>query len=37
MWRDQSYGASSRLSGFEPLPGFLNFQSGISLEDASLE
>lgn len=37
MWRDQSYGATKNLEGFEPLPGFLNFQSGISLENASLK
>jgi len=34
MWRDQSYGASTKLMGFEPLPGFLSFQSGIMLENA---
>lgn len=34
MWRDQSYGASTKLQGFEPLPGFLSFQSGIMLENA---
>lgn len=37
MWRDQSYGASAHVVGFKPLPGFLNFQSGISLEHAYLE
>jgi len=34
MWRDQSYGANAMLEGFEPLPGFLSFQSGIMLEVA---
>lgn len=37
MWRDQSYGAGKDLVGFEPLPGFLNFQSGISLENAYMQ
>lgn len=37
MWRDQSYAASADLQGFEPLPGFLSFQSGIMLERAYLE
>ncbi len=37
MWRDQSYAASVKVQGFEPLPGFLSFQSGIMLEDAFKE
>ncbi len=37
MWRDQSYGAKKSLVGFTPLPGFLSFQSGIMLEQASLQ
>jgi glutathione transport system substrate-binding protein len=36
MWRDQSYAAKKGLSGFQNLPGFLSFQSGISLEEAVL-
>jgi glutathione transport system substrate-binding protein len=36
MWRDQSYAAKKSLTGFKPLPGFLSFQSGISLETASI-
>lgn len=36
MWRDQSYAAKKSLIGFKPLPGFLSFQSGISLETASI-
>ncbi len=36
MWRDQSYAATSKLKGFSPLPGFLNFQSGIRLQNAYL-
>lgn len=34
MWRDQSYAASNDVQGFEPLPGFLSFQSGYMLEEA---
>lgn len=34
MWRDQSYAASVDVEGFEPMPGFLSFQSGIMLERA---
>lgn len=34
MWRDQSYGASASVKDFDPLPGFLSFQSGIMLENA---
>ena len=34
MWRDQSYAATPDLQGFTNLPGFLTFQSGISLENA---
>ena len=37
MWRSQSYAASDSVVGFEPLPGFLSFQSGISLEDAYIQ
>ena len=36
MWRDQSYAAKKSLSGFQNLPGFLTFQSGITLEEATL-
>jgi glutathione transport system substrate-binding protein len=36
MWRDQSYAAKKGLQGFENLPGFLSFQSGITLEEAVL-
>ena len=35
MWRDQSYAASTEVEGFVPLPGFLSFQSGYSLEQAT--
>ncbi len=36
MWRDQSYAATPDLQDFTNLPGFLTFQSGISLENAYL-
>jgi len=36
MWRDQSYAATKDLQGFANLPGFLSFQSGITLEEAYL-
>jgi glutathione transport system substrate-binding protein len=36
MWRDQSYAATKSLEGFVNLPGFLSFQSGMSLEYAYL-
>ncbi len=36
MWRDQSYAAKKGLQGFANLPGFLSFQSGITLEEAIL-
>jgi len=36
MWRDQSYAAKKGLQGFANLPGFLSFQSGITLEEAVL-
>ncbi|WP_119071111.1 ABC transporter substrate-binding protein [Aggregatilinea lenta] len=35
-WRDQSYAAVKDLQGFANLPGFLSFQSGITLEEAYL-
>ena len=37
MWRSQSYAASKHVVGFRPLPGFLSFQSGISLQDAYIQ
>ena len=36
MWRAQSYAATPDLQDFTNLPGFLTFQSGISLENASM-
>ncbi|WP_286680209.1 ABC transporter substrate-binding protein [Tepidanaerobacter sp. EBM-49] len=32
-WREQSYGMKKEVEGFQNLPGFLSFQSGITLED----
>ncbi|MEW5719429.1 MAG: ABC transporter substrate-binding protein, partial [Chloroflexota bacterium] len=37
MWRDQSYAAKKSVDGFTPLPGFLSFQSGITLEEATIK
>lgn len=36
-WREQSYGMRTNVEGFANLPGFLSFQSGISLEDTYLK
>jgi len=36
MWRSQAYAADVNLVGFDPLPGFLSFQSGIMLEETYL-
>lgn len=36
MYREQSYGAKKGLSGFQNIPGYLSFQSGITLEEAVL-
>lgn len=36
MWRSQAYAADVNLAGFQPLPGFLSFQSGIMLEETYL-
>lgn len=37
MWRDQCYGLNKKVSGFTNLPGFLSFQSGISVENVEVE
>lgn len=37
MWRDQCYGLNKKVSGFTNLPGFLSFQSGISVENVEIE
>ncbi|SDD06230.1 glutathione transport system substrate-binding protein [Paenibacillus sp. UNCCL117] len=36
-WREQSYGMKANVEGFKNLPGFLSFQSGISLEDVTMK
>lgn len=36
LWRPQAYGVRDAVSGFQPLPGFLSFQSALALDDASL-
>ena len=36
-WREQSFGMKSNLQGFKNMPGFLSFQSGITLENAYFE
>jgi peptide/nickel transport system substrate-binding protein len=36
LWRPQAYGVRDTVSGFQPLPGFLAFQSALALDDASL-
>lgn len=37
MWRDQSFGLRKNVKGFTNIPGFLTFQSGITVEDTELE
>lgn len=37
MWRDQCYGLNKKVSGFTNLPGFLSFQSGVSVENVEIE
>lgn len=36
MWRDQSFATRKAAQGFKNLPGFLTFQSGITVEDVTL-
>lgn len=36
MWRDQSFATRDNVEGFTNLPGFLTFQSGITVEDVAL-
>lgn len=36
-WREQSYGMSMDVEGFKNLPGFLSFQSGITLDETSIK
>lgn len=35
-WREQSYAMKANVEGFKNLPGFLTFQSGVSLEDVTV-
>lgn len=37
MWRDQSFGLRKNVKGFTNIPGFLTFQSGITIENTELE
>lgn len=37
IWRDQSFGLRKNVKGFTNIPGFLTFQSGITIEDTELE
>lgn len=34
IWRPQAYGLRNAVTNFTPLPGFLSFQSALSLDDA---
>lgn len=36
LWRPQAYGVRDEVSGFQPLPGFLAFQSALALDDVSI-
>lgn len=36
-WREQSYGMSNDVEGFKNLPGFLSFQSGITLDEVTVK
>lgn len=36
LWRPQAYGVRDVVSDFTPLPGFLSFQSALSLDDVAL-
>lgn len=36
LWRPQAYGLRDRVKDFTPLPGFLSFQSALSLDDVAL-
>ncbi|CAD0217445.1 peptide ABC transporter substrate-binding protein [Agrobacterium tumefaciens] len=37
MWREQSYSIKKGVTGFTNMPGFLTFQSGISIESTKIE
>ncbi|WP_248930720.1 ABC transporter substrate-binding protein [Paenibacillus hamazuiensis] len=36
-WREQAYAMKKNVDGFKNMPGFLSFQSGITLEDAAVK
>lgn len=36
LWRPQAYGLRNNVGAFKPLPGFLSFQSALSLDDTAL-
>ncbi|MCR8632795.1 MULTISPECIES: ABC transporter substrate-binding protein [Paenibacillus] len=36
-WREQAYGMKASVGGFKNMPGFLSFQSGITLEDTFIK
>ena len=36
-WREQSYAMNQKVKGFQNLPGFLSFQSGITIEAISIQ
>lgn len=37
MWREQNYAIKKGVSGFTNMPGFLTFQSGLSIENTKVE
>ena len=37
MWREQDYAVRKGVTGFTNMPGFLTFQSGISIENTKVE
>lgn len=37
LWRDQSFGLNKKVKNFTNLPGFLTFQSGITVENVDID
>lgn len=37
MWREQNYAIKKGVTGFTNMPGFLTFQSGLSIENTTVE
>lgn len=37
MWREQNYAVKKGVTGFTNMPGFLTFQSGLSIENTKVE